>query len=121
MLSEAQGHGLPCVGFADCPGVNELILNGVNGVLAEYRSADSLASCLRRLMDSEELRLEYGQNAKLLMNQYSDDITTRKWENLLVATVENSRKNWLWRFFIKKKKYLKFKCLEHCLGKNLFP
>ena len=33
-LAEAMAHGLPTVGFADCPGVNELIQHGSNGLLA---------------------------------------------------------------------------------------
>src|SRR5690606_11954559 len=32
--AEAMGYGLAAIGFADCPGTNELIQDGINGKLA---------------------------------------------------------------------------------------
>ena len=32
-VTEAMAAGVPAVGFADCPGVNQLIRDGVNGLL----------------------------------------------------------------------------------------
>jgi len=42
-LGEALAHGLPAVGFADCEGVNKMILHEHNGLLAGYsRKAEAV-------------------------------------------------------------------------------
>lgn len=55
---EALAHGLPAVGFADCPGTNELIRDDVNGVLV-YPGDDRagrLADAMKRLMADADAR-----------------------------------------------------------------
>lgn len=87
VLCEAQGYALPCVGFADCPGVNNLIANGVNGLLAERRNAESLATSLMKLIENEELRKQYGQLSRSMISQYNSSTITDSWENLLQFTI----------------------------------
>jgi glycosyltransferase involved in cell wall biosynthesis len=55
---EALAHGLPAVGFADCPGTNTLIKPGCNGVLVDpgRDRARSLAATLRQLMEYDDAR-----------------------------------------------------------------
>ena len=63
-LAEAMAHGLPCVGFANCAGVRDLIEDGVTGRLVVGENcAESLAIALRELMANMELRKQFGQNA----------------------------------------------------------
>lgn len=63
-LCEAMTHGLPSVGFADCPGVNELIVNGKNGFLVErYNGVENLSLALEKLILDEELRVSFGEQA----------------------------------------------------------
>ena len=38
-----MSHSLPAIGFSECSGVNEMILDGKNGLLANGMSTDSLA------------------------------------------------------------------------------
>ncbi len=56
---EAIAHGLPAIGFADCPGTNEIIKHGVNGVLVRAGAdrAGPFATALRELMADPERRL----------------------------------------------------------------
>ena len=56
--AEALAHGLPVVGFADCPGTNILIKPGCNGVLveADQHRARSLATALLPLMQESAAR-----------------------------------------------------------------
>jgi len=56
--AEALAHGLPAVGFADCPGTNTLIHPGSNGVLVKPGEdrADSLAAVLEPLMCDQSAR-----------------------------------------------------------------
>ena len=58
VTAEAMSYGLPVVGFADCPGTNELVQNGQTGLLASGNPdrAQSLASEMDRLLSDSELR-----------------------------------------------------------------
>jgi glycosyltransferase involved in cell wall biosynthesis len=82
--AEALAHGLPVVGFADCPGTNELIEDGVNGVLVEGEDrAAALAEGLARLIGSPEERARISEAAPRSVEQYSLGRVTGQWEDLL--------------------------------------
>lgn len=69
--AEALAHGLPAVGFADCPGTNKLIHNGCDGVLVRPNEdrADSLASALEPLMGDPCARLSLAPKVKKAVEQ----------------------------------------------------
>ena len=77
-----MSKGLPAVGFASCSAVNELIIDGYNGILCED-GAHSLAQGLKKLMSNQELRVEYGANANKSMKVYAPDRIWDDWEQLL--------------------------------------
>ena len=81
-LAEGMSAGLPAVGYKNCNGVNELIEDGVNGILCED-GVQSLADALDRLMGDRELRVNMGKAAKLSMKQYAPELIWDKWEELL--------------------------------------
>lgn len=81
-LGEAMSKGLPAVGFASCSAVNELIIDGYNGILCED-SAEGLARGLKKLMGNQALRVEYGANANTSMKAYAPDKIWDEWERLL--------------------------------------
>ncbi len=85
-LGEAMSAGLPAVGYASCPGVNEVIRDGVNGFLADD-GVEALAASLRRLMENQELRVRMGRAAHESMKEFSPDQVWNAWENLLMETV----------------------------------
>ena len=69
-LAEALVHGLPAIGFENCPGVNEVILHGRNGFLAPgLADFESFAECLELLMSSERLRREFGDSATTIKTE----------------------------------------------------
>lgn len=80
---EAQGFGLPAVGFAECSGVNEVIVHGENGLLAPHMTPESLAQSLAPLMADEGLRLRMGQRARALLWRYDREHVLDRWEELL--------------------------------------
>lgn len=83
-LAEALAHGLPVIGFADCPGTNELIRTRTNGILVSERDRVSgLAAALDELMSSPEKRRAMGTAAVDSVADYSLDRITDKWEDLL--------------------------------------
>lgn len=81
-LGEAMSKGLPAVGFASCSAVNELIVDGYNGFLCND-GAKGLEVGLRKLMDSQELRVEYGRNARESMKEYEPKKIWDAWERLI--------------------------------------
>lgn len=82
--AEALAHGLPVVGFADCPGTNELIRDGVNGLLvAGADRAAALAEGLAKLMASPELRRRLGGAGPASIEPFAPERVADIWEALL--------------------------------------
>ncbi len=81
VLGEAMSVGLPAVGFANAPSVNELIVNNVSGILCKDTIKDYAAG-LEKLMCNDKLRGELGANASLAVQEYSDEKVWNKWEKL---------------------------------------
>ena len=82
--AEALGRGLPVVGFADCPGVNELVRDGINGLLAEGPDrVEALAERLARLMGSLKLRRRLGAAGPASIEAFTPERITDIWETLL--------------------------------------
>lgn len=86
-LAEAMAFGLPCIGLKDCPGVNELIQDGANGVLTV---PDYFARNLQNLMENEDKRAELGNAARQSVEQYSLEAIIDRWEALLTRPDGNS-------------------------------
>ena len=87
-LLEALASGLPAVGFADAPGVNELIVHGTNGLLAPEMTAESLAQTLLVLMAKPQLRGKMGEKAQQASLAFTPDIIFAKWENLIQTVAQ---------------------------------
>lgn len=93
-LLEAQSYGLPSVGFACCGGVNEIIISGVNGILAEEMTPESLARALAPLMKDVQLRHRMSNKSLNLLCRYDKKMIFDKWESLFTS-VSKSKKNTL--------------------------
>lgn len=87
-LAEALAHGLPAVGFAYCPGTNDLIANGVNGLLAsDGDRVTELARALEELMSAPERRRQMAAAAVESVKPYGLQSVIDKWEQLLRSAV----------------------------------
>ncbi len=86
VTAEALAHGLPVVGFADCPGTNELIVDGENGVLVsgDDRVA-ALAAALDDLMGSPGTRQALARKGPASIERFSVDLIVDRWEKLLLS------------------------------------
>lgn len=83
-LAEAMAHGLPCVGFAGCDGVCDLIDDKKTGLLAEGNgNAVRLADALRSLMQSPDLRQALGRAGFEKTKSYSPEAILDHWEEIL--------------------------------------
>lgn len=89
---EAQAHGLPVVGFHDCPAINELIVHNENGLLAREMTAASLAEQLAALMADTELQKRLGEKGRELTSRFSPKIIHDQWERLLIDTARRKNK-----------------------------
>ena len=92
VTAEAMSAGLPCIGFADCPGTNELIINEKTGLLVKNLGdrSSSLAKGLKRLLEDKAYRIRLGKKSKKLINaQYSKDEIMNSWEKLLYNAIRN--------------------------------
>lgn len=89
--AEALVHGLPAVGFADCPGTNELIEQDVNGRLAEGGDrVAALAQELERLMASPELRTRLAANGPRSMERFGIETVADRWESVLKGVAKSA-------------------------------
>lgn len=84
-LAEANSVGLPAVGFATAPAVNELIKDKITGFLAT--DEDDFARKLALLMDNKALRVKMGKEAREEMEKYSPDVVWGQWKELLQKVV----------------------------------
>lgn len=83
VTTEAQGHGLPVVGFAECSGTNDIIIDSVNGVLVPEMNDMALAVHLKMLAINPALRKKLGENGYEMLQRYSKDVIFSKWYDLV--------------------------------------
>ena len=62
-LAEAMCNGLACVSFDCNTGPSDIIINSVNGFLIEEKNVGHLTQKLQLLIDNEELRSRYSNEA----------------------------------------------------------
>lgn len=83
--TEALSHGLPVIAFAECTGVNSLVHDEVNGLLATgaVKDVETFTTALERLMSDEDLRKRLSAAAPLSMERYSVEEFLQKWDGML--------------------------------------
>ena len=68
VLLEAMAYGLPCVGVRG-QSMEEIILDGVTGRLAEPEDAASLAAAMAETIDAPATRIDAGQQARRVVEE----------------------------------------------------
>lgn len=83
--AEALLHGLPAVGFADCPGTNSLIRNDENGILVcGSNRTGALAATLGQLMaNPRELKRLSNASADWLVQMFDINSVLDRWEDII--------------------------------------
>lgn len=89
--AEALHMNVPVVSYKDCPGVNQFVKDGYNG-LAVVRDGerDNLASALRQLMQDEALRKTLGSNGPQSVSAFTQDRYRANWINLIELLTEKA-------------------------------
>ena len=83
-LLEAMMMGLPCVS-TNCAGSDEVIINGVNGLITPIGQAKEMADAIDRILTDGDFAKRIGKNAKESMSSFKSDIVIEQW----VKYIEN--------------------------------
>lgn len=82
VMIEAMACGLPAVCFDFKCGPRDIIVEGENGLIVPDGDIEGLAEAIVRLMEDEELRKRIGENAKKVVETYSEEKVMGQWVNL---------------------------------------
>lgn len=82
VMIEAMACGLPAVCFDFKCGPRDIIVEGENGLIVPDGDIEALAEAMVRLMKDDELRKRMGENAKKVVEIYSEDRVMGLWVNL---------------------------------------
>ena len=89
VLIEAMACGLPVVSF-DCPaGPDEIITDGVDGLLVPSGDVHTLAEKLMVLMSDDNLRRRLGQQARQTAQRYEMTTIANQWIALFEKIIKN--------------------------------
>lgn len=93
VMIEAMACGLPAVCFDFKCGPRDIIVEGENGLIVPDGDIEGLAEAIVRLMEDEELRKRMGENAKRVVETYSEEKVMSKWIKLYEETVADKSGN----------------------------
>lgn len=82
VMIEAMACGLPAVCFDFKCGPRDIIEEGENGLIVRDGDVEGLAEAIVKLMRDEELRKRMGENAKRVVETYSEEKVMNKWVSL---------------------------------------
>jgi len=88
VLIEAMACGTPVVSTRYGEGAEEIITDGVNGILVPRGERRALANAMLRLMEDEGLRARLSQNGRRRALDFDNGAITRRYEAVFRATVE---------------------------------
>lgn len=81
-LLEALSMGLPCIS-TNCSGMEEIIENGVNGLLVDVGDENRMACVLKRCILDEELRKKIGKNARIRSAEFQVCNIINEWGRII--------------------------------------
>ncbi len=88
VLLEAATLGIPSVSFGFKCGARDVILNEKSGYIIENYSNKEFANKLSMLMDSKDLRIRMGLEAKKQSTRYSKSLIMSKWISLFNEVIK---------------------------------
>jgi GalNAc-alpha-(1->4)-GalNAc-alpha-(1->3)-diNAcBac-PP-undecaprenol alpha-1,4-N-acetyl-D-galactosaminyltransferase len=82
-LIEAMAAGLPCVSFKFVAGPEDIIEDGVNGLLVENGNVEKMAQTIDELIENSELRIRISSNGILSTKKFEVESIIVEYENFL--------------------------------------
>jgi len=88
-MLEAMSVGLPIVG-TNVPGIRDVIRHRKNGFLVNLGDHEDLTNALYQLLSDEQLRRQYGQMSKRIVNEsYSLSQCVARYQDLFLRLITN--------------------------------
>ena len=87
VMIEAMACGLPAVCFDFKCGPKDIIVELENGLVVPDGDIEGLAEAMLRLMRNDELRQKMGENAKRVVETFSEEKVMNKWVRLYEETI----------------------------------
>ncbi len=88
-VAEALALEMPAVAFSDCPGVNEFLVDGYNGLMVDRAGGpEALAAALKRLIEDEGLRRRLGENGPPSVAVFTEERYAEGWVDLIEELTE---------------------------------
>jgi len=91
-IIEAYTYGLPAIGFRACSGINELIKDGLTGLLADDMTEVGLARCMNVLMGNETMVEKMSEMAREAAWEYRISKISDCWMELIGKTIKERGK-----------------------------
>lgn len=88
VMIEAMASGLPVVSFDYKCGPRDIIRPGENGLLVKNGDIEGLAAAMMRLMGDESLRRRMGEEARKVVDTYSEERIMKKWVDLFTSLTD---------------------------------
>ncbi len=82
-LLEAMSQGIPCIAFDCVSGPSDIIHNDENGLLIENQNIKAMVEGVCKLIENEDLRNKFRQNAPDSIKDFSIESVGKKWEDLI--------------------------------------
>ena len=87
-LLEAMSQGCACVAFDCKTGPNEIITNGVSGLLAQNGNIDDLTTKIQLLIENEPLRNQLATAATKEVQRFDKEKIMQQWDELIQLTMK---------------------------------
>lgn len=91
VLIEAMANGLPVISFDCLSGPRDIINDNNDGYLVKNGDIDALAKKMIDLMNDEEKRKKFGQEAKKNVLRFSEDKIMKEWKKLFEEMIREKK------------------------------
>ena len=81
-LIEAMMIGLPCI-TTDYPGAEEVIKNGVNGLVVQRGNVNELVVAIRKIFEDDSLKENIINNSIRESKKYQKNAVLKEWEQVI--------------------------------------
>lgn len=85
VMIEAMACGLPVVSFDFKCGPKDIIDDGKNGIIVHEGDIKGFANAMMKLMDNQTLRKTMSENAKKVVDTYSEENVMKQWLDLFAS------------------------------------
>lgn len=82
-LLEAQAAGLPSVTFDFEYGARSIVIDGITGIIVPQDDEQAFTAAMQTIMDSKELRKQYGTEAMKAAGKFSRAEVMERWNSLI--------------------------------------